>query len=280
MKKTLCLFFAFFLLFLCGCRNTVVVVSSEKLDVGSIYADPALSGELKLVRYGWSGTGIGTKTVDGPAAGSVLSQLEQMEETGETAPKIADGTLSEYKAYYLPVEWGTMWIETENDLYRVAPDFSQICRVESHFGQGRILKVTDSFRKELSGVEQYWPRDSYFGTYKEGMLTVEHVYAAETTVRLNVRDMQVKNTYDENYRIVNKITLEVTSSQDQMVEVLLTCQQSDDNLGLGDCKRLEMKANKPQSVELLFSGWKDTPYWIYINAGNTALSVNIYPYRA
>ena len=50
------------------------------------------------MRYGWSGTGIGTKTVDGPAAGSVLSQLEQMEETGETAPKIADGTVSEYKA--------------------------------------------------------------------------------------------------------------------------------------------------------------------------------------
>lgn len=278
MKKTLCLLFAFFLLFLCGCENTVVVVRSEKPGVGSIYADPALSGELKLVRYGWSIKGVSTKTVDGSAADSVLSQLEQMEETGEIAPKIADGTLSECDR--LSIELGTMWIKTRNALYRVAPDLSQICRVESHFGQGRILKVTDSFRKELNGVWQYWPRDGYFGTYKEGTLTIEHVYAAETTVRLKVKDMQVKNTYDENYDIINKITLEVTSSQDQMVEVLLTCQQSDDNLGLGDCKRVEMKANKPQTVELLFSGWKDTPYWIYINAGNTALRVNIYPYRS
>lgn len=268
------------MLFLCGCRNTVVV-SSEKPDVGSGYADSALSGELKLMQYNWNGSGVSTKTVDGSAAGSVLSQLEQMEQTGETSPKIADGTLSEYQVYYqLPVERGTMWIETKKALYRVAPDLSQICRVESHFGQGDILKVTDRFRKELSGVWQYWPRDSYFGTCKEHTLTVEHVYAAETTVRLKVRDMQVKNTYDQNYSITSKITVEVTSSQDQTVEILLTCQQSDDNLGLGDCKRLEMKANKLQTVELLFSGWKDTPYWIYMNAGNAALSVNIYPYHA
>lgn len=221
--------------------------------------------------------GISTKTLPCTDIGyAIMDALRTMRETGETVGKLSDDVLdpAEFNGE-LPVERGTMWIEAEGLLYRLTPDLSQICRVETHFGEGRVLEMSESFRTDVSNAWQYAPFDYYKGTYHSGDGTVElqRVFASSSSVELHIRSIHLEKKWDPH----NTITVELLSKVDQTAAVKLHCEQSDDNLASGDGKIVELREGVAETVELTFGGWENSRYWIYIAVDNTIAEITIEP---
>ncbi len=219
------------------------------------------------------GGGISTKTVaDRDESYSLVDALNRAKETGETIPKISNDVLDVGLTYDYPVEIGTKWIESMGRIYRVAPDYSQICRVETHFGEGKALEMTDELKIAIEGAWNYSPYYSYSGTYTAGDETVELKVTNESDslIRMSVKDIYVGSArYSEN-----TITMELTSSEDREISVKLRCAQSSDNYGMGDEETVLLKKDIPVTVELKFGGFTDY-YWIYITAGYTMATIHI-----
>lgn len=244
----------------------------------SMLEEPTHSGyevEIKLLQYTWDGWGISQKTVGAcDVAYNIIDALKAMKETGETVPKISDEVFEIFGGPY-SAERGTMWIESGNKIYRLTPDLSQICLVETHFGEGKVLEMTDAFKTNVNNAWHYAPYDYYKGTYNKGDYTVdlESVFKSGSTVQLSIKKIQIESGYDPN----NTITVELISSVDQELNIKLHCQQSDDNLAAGDYKTLQLKKGEPTTVDLTFGGWPDCTYWVYIEADFTKAEITINP---
>lgn len=244
----------------------------------SMLEEPTHSGyevEIKLLQYTWDGWGISQKTVGAcDVVYNIIDALKAMKETGETVPKISDEVFEIFGGPYA-AERGTMWIESGNKIYRLTPDLSQICLVETHFGEGKVLEITDAFKTNVNNAWHYVPYDYYKGTYNKGDYTVdlESVFKSGSTVQLSIKKIQIESGYDPT----NTITVELISSVDQEVNIKLHCQQSDDNLAAGDYKTLQLKKGEPTTVDLTFGGWSNFTYWVYIEADLTKAEITINP---
>ena len=168
-----------------------------------------------------------------------------------------------------------MWIEVDNKIYRLTPDLSQISLVETHFGKGKILEMTDALKTDINNAWHYHPYDYYSGTYinESDELVINHVYEADSSIQIQVKKIEVENKYHPT----NKITVELVSTIDQTVDVRVDCYRSDDDLDGGDYKELTLKAGKKQTVELNFGGWENSDFWITISADNTRINLRIEP---
>ena len=231
--------------------------------------------EVELFQYTWDGWGISQKTVGAcDVAYSIIDALKAMKETGETVPKISDEVFEIGGGQYA-AERGTMWIESGNKIYRLTPDLSQICLVETHFGEGKVLEITDAFKTNVNNAWHYAPYDYYKGTYNKGDYTVdlESVFKSGSTVQLSIKKIQIESGNDPN----NTITVELISSVDQEVNIKLHCQQSDDNLAAGDYRTVQLKKGEPTTVDLTFGGWPNFTYWVYIEADYTKAEITINP---
>ena len=231
--------------------------------------------EVELFQYTWDGWGISTKTVGAcDVAYNIIDALKAMKETGETVPKISDEVFEIGGGQYA-AERGTMWIESGNKIYRLTPDLSQICLVETHFGEGKVLEITDAFKTNVNNAWHYAPYDYYKGTYNKGDYTVNltSVFKSGSTVQLSIKKIQIESGYDPN----NTITVELISSVDQEVNIKLHCQQSDDNLAAGDYRTVQLKKGEPTTVDLTFGGWPNFTYWMYIEADYTKAEITINP---
>ena len=232
--------------------------------------------EIKLLQYTWDGWGISQKTVGAcDVAYSIIDALKAMKETGETVPKISDEVFEIGGGQYA-AERGTMWIESGNRIYRLTPDLSQICLVETHFGEGKVLEITDAFKTNVNNAWHYAPYDYYKGTYNKGDSTVElnSVFKSGSSIDISIKEIKVDSS---SYDPFNTILIELISSVDQEVAVKLHCQQSDDNLARGDAKTVELKKGVPTTVELGFGGWTNFTYWVYIEADLTKAEITINP---
>lgn len=257
------------------------LTAEEKAFVESLISmleEPTHSGyevEIKLLQYTWDGWGISTKTVSAcDVAYNIIDALKAMKETGETVSKISDEVFEIGGGQYA-AERGTMWIESGNKIYRLTPDLSQICLVETHFGEGKVLEITDAFKTNVNNAWHYAPYDYYKGTYNKGDYTVdlESVFKSGSTVQLSIKKIQIESGYDPN----NTITVELISSVDQEVNIMLHCQQSDDNLAAGDYRTVQPKKGEPTTVDLTFGGWPNFTYWVYIEADYTKAEITINP---
>ena len=231
--------------------------------------------EVELFQYTWDGWGISQKTVGAcDVAYNIIDALKAMKETGETVPKISDEVFEIGGGQYA-AERGTMWIESGNKIYRLTPDLSQICLVETHFGEGKVLEITDAFKTNVNNAWHYAPYDYYKGTYNKGDYTVdlESVFKSGSTVQLSIKKIQIESGYDPK----NTITVELISSVDQEVNIKLHCQQSDDNLAVGDYRTVQLKKGEPTTVDLTFGGWPNFTYWVYIEADFTKAEITINP---
>ena len=231
--------------------------------------------EVDLFQYTWDGWGISQKTVGAcDVAYSIIDALKAMKETGETVPKISDEVFEIGGGQYA-AERGTMWIESGNKIYRLTPDLSQICIVETHFGEGKVLEITDAFKTNVNNAWHYAPYDYYKGTYNKGDYTVNltSVFKSGSTVQLSIKKIQIESGYDPN----NTITVELISSIDQEVNIKLHCQQSGDNLAVGDHRTVQLKKGEPTTVDLTFGGWPNFTYWVYIEADYTKAEITINP---
>ena len=255
-------------------------VERESIEslISQLNEEPTHSGyevEVELFQYTWDGWGISTKTVGAcDVAYNIIDALKAMKETGETVPKISDEVFEIGGGQYA-AERGTMWIESGNKIYRLTPDLSQICLVETHFGEGKVLEITDAFKTNVNNAWHYAPYDYYKGTYNKGDYTVdlESVFKSGSTVQLSIKKIQIESGYDPN----NTITVELISSVDQEVNIKLHCQQSDDNLAAGDYRTVQLKKGEPTTVDLTFGGWPNFTYWVYIEADLTKAEITINP---
>ena len=241
----------------CGTLSDIGNIRSRKLTdaeresieslISQLNEEPTHSGyevEVELFQYTWDGWGISTKTVGAcNVAYNIIDALKAMKETGETVPKISDEVFEIGGGQYA-AERGTMWIESGNKIYRLTPDLSQICLVETHFGEGKVLEITDAFKTNVNDTWHYAPYDYYKGTYNKGDYTVdlESVFKSGSTVQLSIKKIQIESGYDPN----NTITVELISSVDQEVNIKLNCQQSDDNLAAGDYRTVQLKKESLQ----------------------------------
>ena len=257
------------------------LTAEEKAFVESLISmleEPTHSGyevEVELFQYTWDGWGISQKTVGAcDVAYNIIDALKAMKETGETVPKISDEVFEIGGGQYA-AERGTMWIESGNKIYRLTPDLSQICLVETHFGEGKVLEMTEEFKTNVNNAWHYAPYDYFKGTYNKGDYTVdlESVFKSGSTVQLSIKKIQIESGYDPK----NTITVELISSVDQEVNIKLHCQQSDDNLAAGDYRTVQLKKGKPTTVDLTFGGWPNFTYWVYIEADFTKAEITINP---
>lgn len=233
---------------------------------------------VKLIRHYWDGYGVSSKTVSTcDLAYSIIDAIDTLNKTGETVNKISDDTMDESNGYFPEgIRPGTLWLEVGSKIYRIAPDLSGIALVETHFGKGYVLNMTDELRSLLNIAWYYYPRNTYVGTYDNGSgkLDMSHTYTADSTIEIKIKDLYVEKKIDARN---NSVTVEVTSSIDQTVEVYVSSYQSDDNLGSDDAKTISLKANETKELTFEFYGWYSYPYMLDIAADNTCVTLTIIP---
>lgn len=170
---------------------------------------------VRFLRYRWDGWGLSTKTVeDCDVVYCIIDALKGLTQTGKTVAQISDDVIDQSGPEY-PVEYGTVWIECANNIYRLTPDLSQICRVETHFGKGEVLEMTGDLKNHINNAWYYAPYDYYRGTYNPGDTTVElkNVFPSDSTVQLRVKEIHIESDYDPQ----NTITVELISEINQEV---------------------------------------------------------------
>ena len=239
------------------------------------------NSEIKLKQYAWDGHGYSTKTIpEGKLTKAIIDELAKMPETGVLVEGISDKTLDEYFDSYEEaslLDAGTMWLEVASQIYRLSPALSEGCHVADHLGEGYVISLTDEFRSLVSDAWQYYPYNYYTGEYisATGYLTLKRAFVADSTVEFGIKNIQIQEGRDAT----NKITLGLTSTIRQEVDVRLDCRRSEDDLGDGDGKKVYLSAGKEEEVELTFSGWDNSSFRIYITVDNTRLELEINTYN-
>jgi hypothetical protein len=177
----------------------------------------------------------------------------------------------------IPAEPGTFWVVAEGKLYRVSRDYDSVCLVDTRYGEGQVLEMTDAFASLLFNAWYYAPKDVWKGSYKQGDEKIEltNVFSAPSTVRITVKEIRIGESKDR-YNRIDGITVELVSAVDQTVEISLRSQQSEDNLGSDDYKAVELKAGVPVTVEMSFYGFP-YGYWVTLWTDNTRVEIQIDP---
>ena len=280
MKKVVLVTLAFLLVFsnffLVGCEpksnlNVVYLPDTTNKLIGNGNSDAT----VRIIRYDWDGRGTSYKDITGATAERILSLLAALPETNEKQKALSalpffpePGATCE-----LPAERGTLWVEADGKIYRIDPELTEIALVNRHLGKGTMLDDAEVCLDEIGNALWYWPWDYWDGTYQGGKLTMEHKYAAETTVTVNILNMNVINALHPD----NSMTVELISSIDQTITVRVTCQHSSDNLSNGDNKTVELVAGEPTAVDLSFGGFDNDVYDVVIFAGKTRVSLRVDP---
>ena len=213
-----------------------------------------------------------SKTVTGEMAGAITDLMENLNETGELADKISDEEveLNSVYASSLPVDGGTMWVETEDSIYRISPERNQICRVDTYLGEGVILDFTAECWNEIHDAWYYWPLDYWSGTYENGKLNLSHIYAAETDIKATVKSINFNP-------IINSIKLDLVSDENQIVEIHWESYRGD-HYGTIDSREVALIAGWKSPVELYFEGLPYSAPYSYslsIRIGNAVIDILI-----
>lgn len=290
-KKLFSILLALCIAALTSCGNAEFEESSTSASLSQItkiqYEDNFCFTELEsdyenkieIYQYEYSGWGTSHKTITGYAAQELANALSALAPDSDTSPKISDDVFSKDALSWteLPAERGTAWLEFDGKIYRFSPYLDSVCIVKTHYGEGYMLDAGKDFFNLFRSVLYYHPNNYYTGNYKNGNLTVSHVYYAESEVDIKIADMEVNKEITEYNTSKNTVTLELTSEKDMSAQVSLISQQSDDNLTEGADKTLELTANVSSRLTLTFYGWTNWSYYITIKADNTVVRVFIDP---
>lgn len=155
---------------------------------------------------------------------------------------------------------GDYSIATKTDNYYIDYDYKTDEKHLYHIEGKTKLELSEELSNFLYEMYNYYPYDTYVGRVENGRLTVHHAYEAESTVGIEVKQI-----------LQGSVTLEVTSTIDQTVNLSFNCEASDDVKGTYENKELNLKAKVPQKVALSFSGG----HIIKIRCGNTKVEIAI-----
>ena len=169
-----------------------------------------------------------------------------------------------------------MWLKVNGALYRISPSYSQISRVKTHYGEGKILEMTDKLKTDLINAWQYAPYNTYIGTVNRGdeKVDLKNVFSAESSVEIKIKEIKLDNSYENKN---NSITLEITSSENITVDIDFASQQSDDNFGTMDFKNVTLTKDTPEEITFDFWGWRDVTYGVNFSVENTRVRLIINP---
>lgn len=176
--------------------HTKIIYEPDASDIPG-YSASSYHETVTVLYYKNSFYGAAYKEITGEVAQKLIFKLQTAAETTKRAPKLADGEFSDNPIDGVPLR--TVWLEVGDDLYRINEDRTQLCRVETHYGEGRILKPSADLFELIGPVLTYWPNNCYSGIYRDGTLTLTHVYKTEPTVDVTVTDLEVGEA-DEEYQ--------------------------------------------------------------------------------
>ncbi len=216
---------------------------------------------------------IDSKKITGEAATVIKELIKNLSETTDVEEKISDEEVDlDYKhGVSISANSGTMWVKTEDALYRIASDDSRIARVTKPLGEGVVLDFTDTCKSEINSAWSYWPRDCWYGVYEDNVLTMEHRYVADTNVSVKVKNIKVSGKN-------NSIKLELLSDTTQEVEVDWETSNGGDWYGSIDSEMISLQEGKKQVIELDFAQVGDTNkygYYLTIRVENTYIKIDI-----
>lgn len=179
----------------------------------------------------------------------------------KSATILSDGTAPDYE--HLP--YGAYIFKTKTDSYYIDPETHTL-----YHNEGKtILEMSNEFSQLLTDIWYYYPTNSYYGRYEDGVLSLEHKYKAETSVDIRVKDIYALG----NGRFLddqkNYAVFEVSSKEDKVVTVGASCVASDDCIGSAENRKLFLKANKPQEVIL----WFQYGHIWRVSAGNNSIEI-------
>ncbi|MGN1157724.1 MAG: hypothetical protein ACI4TK_16215 [Agathobacter sp.] len=254
------------------------VVYLDKTPTNKIYDNQTGSSTslrmMEYIQYGYE-CFMDRKTITGEAADALIALLGELEETGEKDPKISDEEFPKDLGYslLLPVGTGTMWIETGDAIYRIDETGEKICRVDTHYGEGSLLRYEDACKTEINNLWWYWPSDCWYGSYKDGVLGIYHAYAADASVTATVKEICVARHEGSS----NFIKLELVSNIDQTCNMSLRSEIGDQIADVKSIEDIELKANEAKTINLTFDGFVDRRYEVMIFIGNTRINLWIDP---
>lgn len=250
--------------------------------VTRMYTDPdkiSHSGTetgFRMLRYNWDGYGIGQKEIRNCDLGyAIIDCLSDLKETGELLPKISDDAVNEF-AGILPITSGTVWIECGDvGLFRLDPEMREICKVQTHLGEGRRLQMTETLQELLWQAWYYHPYDYWSGVYENGEGTVQPIYKAASAVEwVTLESISVENEIgSEN----NTLTLRIRANESKRVEACLESYQSDDNRGSYELKEIELVNGGDTVVTFTFTGFYPHSYRVSVVIDNTKIVLTINP---
>ena len=238
-----------------------------------------LGDEISFImwRYNWDGWGVSGKHIySGNLGDAIVEIVLNLEETGETMPKISDDIIvmdDEYLSY-IPTERGTVWIDCGRvGLFRLDPSMTEICRVETHLGEGVVLEMTETLKELLRQAWYYAPYDYWDGTYNNGEVTLNRVYNGDSAIEwVEIESIHIENAYHTES---NKIVFKLKSSENKMVRYHFESYHSSDNFASKKSGYIELIKDEEVTLEISFAGFVDTRYWISLVIDNTSINLTI-----
>lgn len=229
---------------------------------------------LKLYYYNYEGYGYHSRKIEGEVAAELIAGLKSLTFTGEIEDEISDETFSYEHMDGLDTQ--IQFIEVGNCIFRATSGFEQICRVETHLGKGYVLNVDEALQTALREAKSYYPYDYYTAISRYGNITkFVHVYHMPSTIRVDA--MQVSFSTNSDKETENRITLYLTSSVDQTIEVSMF-QQSGDVVGMGaDETMATFEKGISQRVDLFFEkeGFRKEDGPLRITVDNTRIYIAV-----
>lgn len=251
--------------------------------VTRMYTDPDIEFEsvgesgIEMLRYSWDGYGVSQKEIDTCDLGyAIIDCLSGLLETGDVIPKISDEAVNKHTGE-LPVARGTVWIECGSiGLFRLNPEMTEICKVQTHLGEGKVLQMTDTLKELLRQAWYYHPYDYWSGAYENGTVTLQQVYKNSNSA---VEWVAIDNIHIENvhHSKNNQIVLRIQGAKNQAATARLESYQSSDNLGSFESKNIRLDSDEETTVKFTFSGFYNYTYWVSITIDNTKIKLAINP---
>lgn len=248
--------------------------SSKIEENASSVSETTTETGFKMLRYSWDGYGVGQKEIKGDLGYAIIDCLTKLQETGDVISEISKDVVNENSGR-LPITSGTVWIDCGSvGLFRLNPEMTEICKVQTHLGEGKVLQMTDTLEELLGQAWYYYPYDFWSGTYENDAVTLRQIFKADSAIEwIEIESMYIENELESQ----NSITLHIWANESKTVEAHFLSSRSSDDLGSFDTKEIELVKGEKTIVEFTFRGFYDSTYWAYITIDNTKIDLTINP---
>lgn len=203
---------------------------------------------------------------------AIATELRKQTPTGEIVPAFSDD--EDVFPWEIPeFRPNTLSLHLGDEMYRIDPDYNTLVRVETLLGEGERMTFSEELKSVIKNAWLFCHHNTYTGTYKDGVLTLEHNFYTESTVQITVKDMHI----DLDNPAKNTITVELLSLEEGKTRVNLDCNAGGCIWGSGDSQDIVLKANVPKTVKLSFNPEEmgEDQYFIYVYSGSTRVEIFI-----